>query len=149
MSITAKLVLLILVFITGMGVGVKWQLGVHARAEIERESENRKQERENRQAEREDANNTIGAINAATKRATQNAAAAADARSELGRLHDDIADLQRRNSTGTVEACRNHAAALSSVFDQCAATLEGLAGKADGHANDSLMFEQALPKPKD
>lgn len=43
-------------------------------------------------------------------------------------------------------AVREHAAALNSIFGECADRLEAMAGKAQGHASDALTLLDAWPR---
>lgn len=86
------------------------------------------------------------ALNEATKRTQRNAAAAAAARSERDSLRDELAAERERLPGAACPAVRNYAAAVNTVFSQCAAALEDLARAADGHASDALMLEQAWPR---
>lgn len=86
------------------------------------------------------------ALNEATKRAQRNAAAAAATRSERDSLRDELAAARERLPSAACPAVRDYAAAVNTVFGQCAAAFEDLAGKADGHASDALMLEQAWPR---
>ena len=70
----------------------------------------------------------------------------ASAHAESNGLRDTITDLRSKLSSATVEACRATADALADVFGQCADRLVDVATKADGHAADSLMYQQAWPK---
>ena len=84
------------------------------------------------------------AIEQATKRAQANARAAAGARSELGKLRDELA----RNPSVSGDSCAaavDRAASLGAVFAECAGELETLAGKADAHANDAATVYAAWP----
>lgn len=85
------------------------------------------------------------ALKNAEKRAKINAAAAAGSRSELDGLRYELAVARVALSTSTREACIARADALTAVFDHCAKTVEGLAGKADGHAADALTLDEAWP----
>lgn len=85
------------------------------------------------------------AIEKANRRAQANAAAAADARSERDRLRDDLDAATAKLPTLSHRACLDRAAALSAVLDQCTGAYQGLARKADGHANDAVTLDEAWP----
>lgn len=85
------------------------------------------------------------ALEKSNRRAKANAAAAADARSELDGLRNDLADARARLPSLSHQACLDRASALETVFAQCAGDLEGLARKADGHANDAVTLDDAWP----
>lgn len=82
----------------------------------------------------------------ATIRQTKLAADAHTLRAERDGLRDQLATAGRQLPGSSCGSVREYASALNTVFDQCAGAVEGLAGKADGHASDSLMLKQAWPK---
>lgn len=86
------------------------------------------------------------ALHEAAQQAQRNAAAAAAARRESDGLRVELTEARLRMSSSTCASVRDHAAALSGVFDQCVRRLEGVAGKADGHALDARTLIQAWPK---
>ena len=47
-----------------------------------------------------------------------------------------------RMSTDSVDAAREHASTLCSVFEECARQLEDQTRSAAGHASDSLLYQQ-------
>jgi len=74
------------------------------------------------------------------------AAAAASAANQSGRvLNDTIKSLIIASASGNIEANRKYTAALGAVLGECQAAYRGMADKAQGHANDALMFDQAWP----
>lgn len=85
------------------------------------------------------------ALRLANKRSQENAVAAAAARSERDRLRDQINTATSSLSTATCSSARDYAATAAAVFEQCAAALEELAAKADGHATDSRTLTNAWP----
>ena len=60
-------------------------------------------------------------------------------------LRDDLASQRRDLSGASLDACRQYAATLNTVFGECSAAVEGLAGQAQGHAADALMYQDAWP----
>lgn len=86
------------------------------------------------------------ALKKANARAQQNAAAAATARLERDGLRDDLSAATSALSNATCDATRQYAATVSTLFDQCATSLEGLAKNADGHATDAETLSTAWPK---
>ena len=84
------------------------------------------------------------AIQNATTRAKANAAAAASARSELGKLRESVAS-HPSVSGDSCAASVDRAAALGAVFGECSAALVELADKADNHANDAVMLHESWP----
>jgi hypothetical protein len=88
------------------------------------------------------------AINAASERAKKSQVAAAAVRSVNDSLRDDISAARGDLSRASDAAVRKYAATASAVFGECAAAVERLAGAAEGHATDSLMYQAAWPKEK-
>lgn len=86
------------------------------------------------------------AINAATERAKVNARARDAARRDADSLRSDLAAARSDLSGASCGSVREHAATLNTVFGECTAEVEGLAGAATGHAVDSLMLQEAWPK---
>jgi len=147
MSILAKLVICLAIFGFGIAGGIKWHAGQDAIEKNERLENEREVQRGNRATEKANSDNVIGAINEARKRETAAKVLANNLRTESGGLRDDLADLRKRLPSSTLDACRQYSTTLSTVFEQCAGNLESLAGKAQGHASDTLTLEQAWPKP--
>ena len=85
------------------------------------------------------------ALDEANKIAQKNAQAAASARTELERLRRQLANSTTL-ANATCSSTRNYAAAISTVFGECAARLGEVAKDADGHAADSRAFQQAWPR---
>jgi len=75
-----------------------------------------------------------------------NAAAAAAARRERDGLRDDLAASRVAIANASIGSLRQHAAALTTVFEQCAGQLEEMARVADGHATDTVMLLNAWPR---
>ena len=88
------------------------------------------------------------AIAKAQKQIQINAAAATAARLERDGLRDDLAASRVAISGASVSSLREHASALSTVFEQCSAELEEMARHADGHSTDTVMLLSAWPKAK-
>lgn len=86
------------------------------------------------------------ALAQATQRAQRAEAAASSARAAGDGLRHDLTQARSDLSRATVDAVRKYAATLSAVFDECSAEVERLAKAADGHASDSLTYQQAWPK---
>lgn len=90
--------------------------------------------------------NLLEAINAQTTRARNLAADAAAARAESGRLRDDLATITARLPSPAACPGIEPAAAATQLLAECAGAYQDLAVKADGHASDSLMLQQAWPR---
>lgn len=61
-------------------------------------------------------------------------------------LRDELTGQRNKLSTASLAAVRQYATAANSVFGECSAEVERLAGEAGGHSSDSLMLQQAWPK---
>lgn len=85
------------------------------------------------------------ALRLAAKRAQDNAAAAAAARAERDGLRNQINTATSALPTATCTSARDYAATAAAVFEQCAAALEELATKADGHATDARTLTNSWP----
>jgi hypothetical protein len=85
------------------------------------------------------------ALRLAAKRAQENASAAAAARAERDGLRNQINAATTALPTATCSSARDYAATATAVFEQCAAALEELATKADGHATDSRALTNSWP----
>ena len=134
------------IFLAGGAAGIKWHAGQDAIRENARLEQVRIHAAAHRADERRQSTQVIGALNAAQKRTQAAQVAAAAAGDAAGRLRDDVADLQRRLPSATLDACRRDAAALGAVFSACRAEYEALGRDAQGHANDTLMLQEAWPK---
>lgn len=86
------------------------------------------------------------AVNEANKIAQRNARAATDARNDLERLRNQIADTASGMPTATCTSVRAHATTLSTVLAECVGRLEAVAKDADGHALDSRTLNDAWPR---
>lgn len=86
------------------------------------------------------------AASAATTRQNRIAADRDRLRADVDGLRDELTASRLQLPDASCPSVRDHAAALNNVFGQCAAAIEGLAGKADGHASDSLMLQEAWPR---
>lgn len=61
-------------------------------------------------------------------------------------LRNDLADQRSKLSTASVDALRKYASTANTVFGECSAEVERLAGEASGHASDSFMYQASWPK---
>jgi hypothetical protein len=136
----------LLIFLAGAAGGVKWKTGQVAIQENIRLEAERERARANRATEQQMAKDVIGAVNDARKREQVARAAATATRTERDGLRDDLTAIRANLPSDSLDACRQRATTLAELFDQCAGRLEGLAGKAQRHAEDTLMLEQAWPK---
>ena len=145
-SLLIKIAIAAGIFVAGAAFGIKWHAGQDAIAENQRLEQVRIQAAAHRAQERRQSEQTIGALNAQAKRTQAAQVAAAAANDASGRLRDDVADLQRRLPSATLDACRRDAAALGTVFNACRAEYEAMGRDAQGHADDTLTLQQAWPK---
>ena len=65
---------------------------------------------------------------------------------ELGGLSSDIYTLNTDSSGQPASACKTAAVTARAVFEQCAKRYSEVAGAAQGHDADSVMFEASWPK---
>ena len=145
-TILIQIVVAAIIFMAGGAAGIRWHAGQDAIKENQRLEQVRVQAAAHRAEERRQSEQTIGALNAQAKRTQAAQVAAAAANDASGRLRDDIADLQRRLPSATLDACRRDAAALGAVFNACRAEYEALGRDAQGHADDTMTLQQAWPK---
>jgi uncharacterized protein YlxW (UPF0749 family) len=94
-----------------------------------------------RQRERDLQQKVKDAENEARQREKAILADATAARTERDRLRSEIATSRSRMSSASTDAVRKYASTLSTVFEECARQLEGMARSAAGHASDSLMYQ--------
>jgi hypothetical protein len=85
------------------------------------------------------------ALDEANRTAQRNAVAAANARSELSRVRQQLANSVTIGNA-TCASTRDYAATLAVIFGECATRIGELAQEADGHAADSRAFQQSFPK---
>lgn len=116
--------------------------------EIVQLTQQKEANRENRNIESARTNGVIAAQNAAVVRNRSLQADANSARSESGRLRNDLetASAALRLPGDTCKASIDYAATASVLLAQCGTAFTDLAGKADGHAADALMLDEAWPK---
>jgi hypothetical protein len=96
--------------------------------------------------ERQFNNQIQKAQNESRKREVNLRADADAARSERDGLRNDI-DAGGRDLPGASRAaCIERANTLGELLEQCATALEGVAGKADRHANDARLLLDGWPK---
>lgn len=86
------------------------------------------------------------AQNAATENEKQRRHSATAADTAIAKLRERLAAVGTSLDTASVEACRATAARLSAVFGECQAEYRKMGEAADGHAADSLMFQNAWPR---
>ncbi len=108
--------------------------------------EARKAETENRATENRQTSTVVKAVDDSKTRETVIRSDQSGVRAERDRLRDDLAASRRELSQATADALRERTAALDDVFQQCGAAVESLAGAADRHSSDSLMYQRAWPK---
>ena len=136
--------------LVGAGAGWKvqaWRLGSKIQS-MQTEFTQTLAEAERKAQEQERRLNTQiqEARNAAAKR-EQNYRRDGDAlRAELDWLRVETADAGRELPTLTPAAASGRGATALKLFEQCAIEYEKMARHAQGHANDTLMLQEAWPK---
>lgn len=85
------------------------------------------------------------AIEAASRLASENYAAASAARADADRLREQLAAARSSVPSASVTAAREHATTLNIVLNECIAELEALAANADGHALDARTLQRSWP----
>ena len=123
------------------GVRVKWDASI-----IEQQKFAAAQEADNRKLENKRQTNVIEAQNEQTKRTQTLQVAAAGARAESVSLRDTIAAIRAKLPSTPADAASNAASTAANLLGECAAAYQELAGRADGHASDTLTLEQAWPQ---
>lgn len=86
------------------------------------------------------------ALHDANERAIKAKADAERLRVTNGGLRNELAAARGQLSSASCDSVRRHAAALNTVFEQCAREVEDLAGAASGIASDTMILQQAWPK---
>ena len=86
------------------------------------------------------------ATNASTNREKALVVAVAASAKSAGSLRDTISSLNNSLSSATLDASRKTAAAFGAVFGDCQEQFRAMGLAAQGHYNDSLMYQQAWPK---
>ena len=86
------------------------------------------------------------AIQAHAALVAQNAATADAARAAADRMRRDLADMPRRIAAASREAVDQYAAAAGKLLGACTAEYQWLAERADGHAADVRLMQDAWPK---
>lgn len=86
------------------------------------------------------------AIEAHKERVQKLEAAAAAAGRTADSLRADLAKVPARINAATRAAVDGYAATCTAVLAECAGEVTGLAGKADGHANDARLMLEAWPR---
>lgn len=103
-------------------------------------------EHENRNIEAARQRNVIDAQNAAAVRRSRDLADRDSARAVADGLRGDIDAITRGLPSLTDRAVREYAAAANAVLGDCSRAVEDMAGKAQGHAGDTLTLQQSWPK---
>lgn len=145
--------LLAVAFSAGWAVN-GWRLqSASQQAEIQRQADAVQAECEHRRTDTLRQTNLIEAQNAQTKRIQTLATHLAAVRAESVGLRDDFTDLHAQLPAESAPASANHWAALAELLRAVEAGAirlsergADIAGKADGHASDALMFQQGWPK---
>ena len=102
---------------------------------------------ENRRIEAKRQTGVIDAQNAQVKRTAVLQADAANSRAVVDSLRDDIRTNTASLPSRTADTSGKYCAASGELLAICGAAYSEVARQADGHASDSLMLQQAWPKP--
>lgn len=103
-------------------------------------------EAKNRRIQNENDLKVINAQNAQTQRIADLQADAVKSRAVVGGLRDTIRTSNAELSSRTADAVRKYAVTASELLVECSDRYTEMAAKAQGHASDSLMFQQAWSK---
>lgn len=124
----------------------------YAQRQMEYQAADDAAQRAARATEARQAENFLGAINARTQTTSINHAAAVATHTKRERVHDAFAAraaLSAGVPTASADACANDRAAerellasIGQAVDELTAVAERIAADADGHAADSLMYQQ-------
>ena len=139
--------LLIAAAIAAAGFSGGWHLQTlrYTAQEHERDQQKLAQVQQSAAASIRRADNVISAQVDATARDVGLRRDLNNARTELDRLRTQLAKPMPRAEAAT-STCPDRADPARELLAACAAELQDLAGKADRHANDALMLQQAWPK---
>jgi len=99
-----------------------------------------------RETEQANAQRQKEAQDAQEKRTQTLQSALAELRIERDSLRDDLDARSRGLPQDSGAACTQYASTLSGLLNQCAAGLESMAGKAQGHVNDIKVMVESWPK---
>lgn len=139
---------LVAALVVGAAGGVKWEKGQQAVRDLAIAEQQKLIFAKHRNTERGWMDDVSAATNKRTEREKTLKADADAARAERDGLRDDLAGINSRLATASADAVRKYAAAANDVFEQCSRAYQGMAEAADGHAADSLMYQQGWPKRK-
>lgn len=120
-----------------------WRFGAKETTRVEQQIT---QERELALLERKHTQNVIDAQNAARMREVALRADAGRARSAADGLRSELTSVRASLPSLADDAVRKYASTLGDVFGECSSRLAEVAGQADGHASDSLMYQAGWPK---
>lgn len=126
--------------------GMKHTQAAWDAATVAQQAEAAKQEQARRAKELKLHQQVIEAQNAAIERNKKNQAAIAAARAESDSLRGDLAAAKSKLSSASADAVRNYAATVSDILGECSQRYTAVAGKADGHAGDVMLLQEAWPK---
>ena len=128
---------------TGAWQVQNWRYGAK---ETEREQQKLVEVRQSAATAIRQLDNVLMAQNAGAARAIRLRSDLDSARTELDRLRIALRAMPMPRTETSTSACPDRADPSRELLAQCAAELQDLAGKADRHANDALMLQQAWPK---
>lgn len=138
--------LIIAAVIAAMGFGAAWQIQSwrYTSKEADREQQQLEQVQQSAAASIRRADNVIAAQNAANARSVVLDRDRDRAYLELERLR--TAASQVPGASATPDACPDRADTARELLVACGAELIEMGAKADRHASDAMMLQQAWPK---
>lgn len=125
--------------------GMKHTQAAWDAATVAQQAEAAKQEQANRAKESQLKQQVIEAQNAAIERNKKNQAVIAAARAESDSLRGDLSAAKSKLPSASADAVRQYAATVSDILADCAGKYQGMAEKADGHAGDVMLLQEAWP----
>lgn len=139
--------MLISAIVAAVSFGTGWHLQTlrYTAKEAENEQQKLAQVQQSAATAIRQLDNVLVAQNASSARAVRLRGDLDSSRSELDRLRTQLAKPMPRAEAAT-STCPDRADPARELLAACAAELQDLAGKADRHANDALMLQQAWPK---
>ena len=153
MSLSARLAALLAVLVLLAGIAWKIDHGGYQRSEnkwLAKESEAKDKlaafNENQRHIERGWQAQSTKAQNDRIKKEQDLQPVIAASRNELDGLRSDIYSLDTSASRESTSTCIARASAARAVFEQCAQKYTDLAKRADGHAADAVMLQEAWPK---
>jgi hypothetical protein len=151
-SIGVKLIVMLAlvgsIFFGGFKVGSDRKQGQWDAEKVAQLAQLKEADNENRRFENKLAANVIAAQNSSKARERILMDAASAASLESGSLRDAISTITSNLSNASRDALTKYASACGAILNDISGTAERLAKEAQGHSNDSLMYQEAWPRKK-